>query len=168
MVKRLLLTLWLAALAPAAAGADTQPTEASILALMEVIHAEQNVASVEQQMTRMVQSSIDQASEGQELGPERREILDDMERRMLQLIHEETGWQRMKPDIVAIYRDAYSQEEIDAMLDFYGSPVGQSVIAKMPTVMRKSMQVAQRQMMSVMPRIREIQKETLRQLQSLQ
>lgn len=86
---------------------------------------------------------------------------------MFRVVSEETSWKRMKPDIVAIYRETFTQDEIDAMTEFYGSPVGQSVLEKMPGVMRKSMRVTHRQMMSVMPKIRQIQRETAAELQAL-
>lgn len=36
-------------------------------------------------------------------------------------------------------REIYTQEEIDGMIAFYGSPVGQSVVAKNPRLIKKSM-----------------------------
>lgn len=168
MWKPFVLVLVLGALPPAAIAQDAQPTDASILELMEVIDARENVASVDRYVSRMIQSSIDRAAAGQDLGPERRAVLDRMEQKIFRMVQEETSWERMRPEIVAIYRETFSQEEIDAMVEFYGSPVGQSVIDKMPGVMRKSMQVTHRQMMSVMPKIRQIQQETARELQSLE
>jgi len=40
--------------------------------------------------------------------------------------------------IVPIYAEHFTEEEIDAMLGFYKSDVGQRVIAKLPVVMRES------------------------------
>jgi len=168
MWRKFLLALSVVAFAPGLAAAETRPTEESVLELMEVLHVEENVSSVDEYMAEMIQSSIKKASSGQTLDPERQKILDDMESRMLRLIKEETSWQRMKPEIIEIYRDSYTQKEIDAMLEFYGSPVGQSVVGKMRTVMGQSMQVAQQQMMRVMPRIQKIQQETLQELRRLE
>ena len=36
-------------------------------------------------------------------------------------------------------REIYTQEEIDGMIAFYGSPVGQAVVAKNPHLIKKSM-----------------------------
>lgn len=36
-------------------------------------------------------------------------------------------------------RKVYTQEEVDAMIQFYGSPVGKSIMAKMPKYMEVSM-----------------------------
>ena len=35
--------------------------------------------------------------------------------------------------------EIYTQEEIDGMIAFYGSPVGQAVVAKNPRLIKKSM-----------------------------
>ena len=67
----------------------------------------------------------------------------------------------MEPEIVAVYRESFTQEEIDAQLSFYRSPGGQAVIAKMPMVMQKSMEMSQRQMHRLMPKMQALMKETL-------
>jgi uncharacterized protein len=46
-------------------------------------------------------------------------------------------------ELIPIYMKEYTEREIDAMLTFYRTPEGQSVIKKMPSVMTQSMLVGQ-------------------------
>jgi hypothetical protein len=45
--------------------------------------------------------------------------------------------------VIPVYDRNFTAEEIDGMVAFYSSPVGQKVLAKMPAVMQQSMQVGQ-------------------------
>lgn len=45
--------------------------------------------------------------------------------------------------VVPIYERHFTDQEIDAMIDFYRSPLGRSIISKMPVVVQESMAVGQ-------------------------
>jgi len=45
--------------------------------------------------------------------------------------------------IVPIYAQNFTDEELDGIIDFYRTPVGQSVLTKMPTVVQDSLQAGQ-------------------------
>jgi hypothetical protein len=40
--------------------------------------------------------------------------------------------------MITIYRESYTEEELQAIIDFFGSEIGQSFIKKAPEVMQKS------------------------------
>ena len=67
---------------------------------------------------------------------------------------------------MGIYRNTFSQAEVDGMLGFYRSPAGQAVIAKMPLVMQNTMQSMQGRMAVMMPRIQELQRDTVARLRA--
>ena len=46
--------------------------------------------------------------------------------------------------LVSVYDKHLTDEEIDAMLEFYRTPVGRSIISKMPAVMEESMAVGEK------------------------
>jgi len=45
--------------------------------------------------------------------------------------------------MAVVYEQVFTDDELDAMLTFYRSPAGQSMVAKMPQVMGKSVQFSQ-------------------------
>ena len=69
----------------------------------------------------------------------------------------------LKPKIAGIYRETFSQEELDGLIAFYESPVGRAYIAKMPVAMAKTMAMSQQQMQSLMPRLKAIADEARRE-----
>jgi hypothetical protein len=62
----------------------------------------------------------------------------------------------MKKDMIRIYSETFTKEELRGMSDFYATPAGQSLIAKQPDVQRKMNEAMMPRMMEVMPKIKEL------------
>lgn len=59
----------------------------------------------------------------------------------------------MLAEMVPLYAETYTLDEIHQLSAFYASPLGQKMLANMPSLMSRSMQISQRVMM---PRIQKI------------
>lgn len=79
-------------------------------------------------------------------------------------VRELMRWEVLEPILIDIYRQSFTQSEIDGMLAFYRSEVGQAVIAKMPVVMQNSIQAMQARVAALMPKLQQLQRETVAQL----
>ncbi len=55
-----------------------------------------------------------------------------------------------------VYADVYSEEELLAMKSFFGSPAGQSMLAKQPQVMAKLMPLMQEMQRDLLPKIKQL------------
>lgn len=60
--------------------------------------------------------------------------------------------------IATIYMESFTEEDVDKMLEFYHSPVGQKLVAETPNIMKKSMQVGQQLGMELQPLIQKYTK----------
>jgi uncharacterized protein len=72
---------------------------------------------------------------------------------MIDMIAREMSWENMKNDYIALYAETFTEDELRGMIAFYKTPVGQSWISKQPEVARRSMELGQRLMMRLMPRM---------------
>jgi hypothetical protein len=63
----------------------------------------------------------------------------------------------MIAEMVPIYAETYTLDEIRQLTAFYASPLGQKLQAKMPELMSRSMQISQR---VLMPRIQKAMAES--------
>jgi hypothetical protein len=81
-------------------------------------------------------------------------------------MREELSWEFMESMMMEVYTKTFSQDEVDGMLAFYASPAGRSVITKMPIAMQHSMQVMQQRMTIMIPKLQQMQKEMIAQVQS--
>lgn len=59
----------------------------------------------------------------------------------------------MKPDYIRLYDETFSSEEVDGILAFYKSSVGQSYLSKTPVLTSKTMELAQRTLGDFMPQM---------------
>ncbi|HET8854567.1 MAG TPA: DUF2059 domain-containing protein [Salinimicrobium sp.] len=61
-------------------------------------------------------------------------------------------------DIAVIYMESYTEEDVDAILDFYRTPIGQKMLAQTPKIMEKSMRLGQQWGMQLQPLIQKYSK----------
>ena len=51
------------------------------------------------------------------------------------------SYQSLKPDLTALYGDAFSQRELKDLIEFYNTPTGKKTITVMPTLMSRGAQI---------------------------
>ena len=164
---KLVMTLVLAVCASQAAYAqDAKPAEASIRQLFEVMHSSNLLDAYLTQIDGTVRASMQQALAGQQLNTKQKKILEDMGREIGSLVKAELNWSAIEPVMIEVYRNTFSQHEVDGMLTFYRSEVGQAVIAKLPTAMQKSMTSIQGHVKTLTPKIAQLEKDTAAQLKA--
>lgn len=94
-------------------------------------------------ISRQIQNSAPQAlSPGDVDGL--RQVLQDV-------LGEGVGWDKMKPDYVKMYSEAFTEEEMDAIVAFYRSPAGQQLVNKTPDIVSKTVAISQRRMAELQP-----------------
>jgi uncharacterized protein len=164
---RLLVTVVLAMLASQAAFAqDAKPSEDSVRQLFEVMHSSKLLDAYMTQIDTTVRASMQQALAGQQLNPKQKKILDEMGRQIGSLVKAELNWPAIEPLMIDVYRNTFSQQEVDGMLAFYRSEAGQAVIAKLPTAMQQSMTGIQGHAQALTPKIVQLEKDTAAQLKA--
>lgn len=75
--------------------------------------------------------------------------------RMMKIIKEEMSWAKMKLIFVDVYSSVYSVKELEALNQFFSSPVGQSFVDKTPEVNKVTMQKMSSIMISMANRVRQ-------------
>ncbi len=71
-------------------------------------------------------------------------------------ISEEMKWDNMKPEYAKIYAEVFTPEEIKAVTGFYKSPAGQAFLDKQPALIQKTMEMTQKKIANLMPRMKEM------------
>jgi hypothetical protein len=163
---KLLVTALLVLLPIAPAIAAEPASEASIRELLVTTESGKLLDGMYDQLDKLMQGAMQQAMGGQQLSPEQQKILEEMRQKVTRLYREEMSWSVFEPMLVEIYRNTFSESEVQSMIAFYKSEGGKAVIAKMPTVLQQSMLAAQKRMGPLLPRIRQIQQETIEKLRA--
>ena len=90
--------------------------------------------------------------------------LADFQQRVGALVEKTVGWKAMEPDFVELYASTYSEEELDGILAFYKSPVGQAMLDKTPELMTKGTEISQRRMREVQPELNKMLEDFIKQV----
>lgn len=68
---------------------------------------------------------------------------------------EYSDWEKLYPEYVRLYAEAYSEAELRELIAFYKSPVGRKTVDMMPRLMQQGAEIGQRQ---VEPHLPELQR----------
>ncbi|MCR6664248.1 MAG: DUF2059 domain-containing protein [Luteimonas sp.] len=117
---------------------------AKIDRLLEVVRAKDMTDGLLVQFGQMQQEMMAQAAAGHALDEERKARLDAIITKSDQQVREILAWESLLPLYRDIYTQTFSNEDIDAMLEFYSSPSGQRVLDRMPELMQNTMAAVQR------------------------
>lgn len=154
MMMRYALAALLLLSAPFAHGAP--PSDAQVDRLLTVMRAQKTVEAIVPQVQASQQHMVRQMMAGRTLTDAQQRQLDTIifksNAQMLSML----SWNRMQPLYRDIYRQTFNAEDMEAMIDFYGSPAGQNLLDKMPQLMQNTMAAMQTLMA---PMLQQMQKD---------
>jgi uncharacterized protein len=123
-------------------GATPQKT-AKIEHLLDLLRAnrlqDEIYGALTQQIDRVSQQIAQQA--GFPVA-ERASAVNDVREKMMAAMKDLVSWERLKPGMVQIYDESYSDAELDSLLAFFTSPIGQTYLNKSSEVVAKSREMA--------------------------
>jgi uncharacterized protein len=151
------LCLVLLPLAALAAPASVE----SIERFLKLTEAQKNLEAAQQYSEQMMKESLREQNQRRLLSPEAQNRMRDAMEKSAKAMREEMSWAKMKPLMVRIYADSFTQEEMDGLIAFYESPAGQAFTKKMPVVMEKSMTLMQERAGPMMQRMESAMREAM-------
>jgi hypothetical protein len=104
----------------------------------------------EMQMSRMQQMMGKMGND-----PEVTACLKSIHEEIHDLLAKELSWESSKDELVAIYASIFSTQELRGLVEFYEGPIGQVYVLKTPDLMAKTMEVAQKRVAALTPRLQE-------------
>jgi hypothetical protein len=139
------------------------PSDASIATLLSVTQSNKMLDTMYASMEQSIRQGMQAAAGNRTLTPEQARIMELAPARLASLMREEMSWAKMEPMVVQIYRESFDQAEVDGLIAFYQSPVGQSFVAKMPVVMQRSMEASHTQLQAFMPKLQAAMKQVIQE-----
>jgi len=141
---RILVAIALFALPVAVCAQPASP--ASVERLLAVSHAEQLMKSVQQRQGVVMDSVLRQveatrARQGKMLSAEDKARMRAAADKARAAMAEEMGWEKLRPLIVQVYSESFSEEEIQGLIAFYESPTGRMFVERMPQVTERMLRV---------------------------
>lgn len=141
------------------------PSDEAIETLLTVTKLEglsqKMVSDADQMMVSMAMQLAN--SQGKPMTAAQERQLDAVMKKAAELMREELSWAKLKPLYTQIYRETFTQEEVEGMVAFYRTPVGAAMIDKMPQVMQRSMELSRSRMLPMMQKMQAAMEEAVRQ-----
>ena len=164
---KLVATFVLALLASWAAPAEeAKPTDDSIRQLFKAMQSSKLIDTYMTQIEDTVHASMQQALAGRQPNLQQQKILEDLGTKILALVKQELNWASLEPMMIEVYRDTFTKHEVDAMLAFYRSETGKSVVSKLPHATGQTMERLQARIRALTPQILELEKDAAAQIKA--
>ena len=82
--------------------------------------------------------------------------LESFKKQLFGVVREQLSYERLKPELIKLYDQTFTLEEMSGINAFYKSPAGQAYLAKVPLLTQKSTQIGVSLMSSAMPQIQKM------------
>lgn len=128
--------------APAAIPAAEQASSADIDRLIKVMDMQSMMDGMMKQVGDAQASMVAEAF-GKDLSDADRARMQDLLSKTNAITRKHMSWEALEPMMRRIYTQVFSRREVDAMVAFYSSPEGHSMLKKMPEAMALSMEEMQ-------------------------
>jgi hypothetical protein len=155
MKKCLVVVLLLLSFGLLISAAEDKITRPDIDELLTITRVQKMSENAIEQMKNMMAGVAKQTN----VSPEATEKGKAMQDKMFALIESEMSWDKMRAEYAKVYAEVFTPEEVKGLIAFYKSPSGQAFLDKQPILMQKTMEMAQKRMMDLTPKIEEMIKQ---------
>jgi hypothetical protein len=116
---------------------------AKIEHLFDILKAERLQDEIYAQLTQQIDRiSVQIAQQAGFPAAERASATAEVHDKMIASMKDLTSWQRLKPGMVQIYDEEYTDAQLDAIIGFFTSPIGQAYLSKNGEITMKAREMA--------------------------
>lgn len=130
--------------------------------LLQTMKVDRMMEPIFEQMRSMMEQQFAQMDTTEDMKPILKRYID----RLVELMEQTLSWRILREDMITIYTNVFTEDELKGMLAFYKSPVGQSVITKMPSATQESIKLMQKRMPELQQKIKRIAKEMTEEIET--
>ena len=103
-------------------------------------------------LTTPVYAQVQQLCE-QAKAPAKKAVLESYTARANQALDSTIGWEKIKPEMVKLYTDNFTEDELEGLIKFYQSDLGKKMIATLPRLSAQSAQLTQAKLEQAVPKV---------------
>jgi uncharacterized protein len=141
------------------------PSSESVETLLGLTQAEANLNRMFDQLAPAMRAGVMNALKTQTLSASQEAVVSKFTATYVKSFKEQYGWSFVKPTIIQIYRETFTEEEVNGQIAFYRTPAGEAAIKKTPIVAQKSALATQSHVNSLTPKVNEAMKALVKEVQ---
>ena len=140
--------------------ADTARHNASAEAFLTLAHADKLGTPVYMQVQQMFAQRFAQTK-----APEsKKALLETYQAKANAALDSAIGWNKLKPKMVDLYTQTFTEQELKDLVKFYESPLGKKVLREMPKVTQQSAQLTQQSLEPAVPVVNKLLEDMTKEL----
>ena len=128
--------------APGVVPVAERASDADIDRLLKVMDAQSMMEGIMKQFSVSQQSMVQEAF-GKDLSDAERERMQELLAKTNAITLKHMSWTALEPVMREVYAQVFSKQEVNAMIAFYSTPEGASILKKSPQVLAVTMQEIQ-------------------------
>jgi len=141
------------------AWADEVSLQTSIEDLLRLTQAENAAFNMRHQLDHQVLELIDKMAQGKsadQLNAAQNQAIEHFKSQINQLFDENLSWGKVKEFNSRVYTESFTEAEIEELVDFYKTPLGQKMLTKMPVIIEATTRNTKAQLEIMLPRLEQI------------
>ncbi len=84
--------------------------------------------------------------------------------KVMEMVTQEMSWDKIKEDYITLYAETFTEEEMQGLIAFYKTPAGVAMLVKQPELMQRTMEMSQKMMLRIAPKIQEMTQEMMKNM----
>ena len=161
-MKRLLFILFATLFSLPAFASPAQ--DATIEKLLILTDAQKLSESAVSDSDELIETTLKPVLQLDNMSAEKKKVIEAFLDKYKNIVKEEFSGEKMVPDYIRIYRETFTEEELQSLIAFYESPAGQMFIRKTPEIMDKMSDLLRMKMVFILSRMNTALNETLKAL----
>jgi uncharacterized protein len=166
---RTLYVVTISCLAAVTSSIAAPPSDQSINELLDVMNMprmmDQILTNMDQEIKAGMQRGLQQSLRGREPTAEQRAEVDKFQKKLMGIMRDELTFDKVKDIYVRVYRETFTQEEVNGLIAFYKSPAGKAYVEKVPSVMQRAGAEMQSRIGPMVQKLNIMQQEFLKDLE---
>lgn len=140
--------------------ADAASHAAAARQLLKLVNADQIAGPWYGQVNQMFAQRFAETQ-----APEsKKAVLESYQAKADATLNKVVGWDKLEPEMVKLYTKGFSEAELNELIAFYKSPLGQKVLKQMPALFSESMKMTQSKLEPVVPQINQLLEQMTKEL----
>jgi len=134
------------------ASADAAGHKAQAERFLELVNADRLAVPVYAQVQQMFAQRFEQT----QAPASKRALLERYQSKADAELDKAIGWEQVKPDLITLYTETFTEQELSQLNDFYESALGKKMLTKLPELNARSAQVTQAKLESAVPKVNKL------------
>ena len=139
------------------------PSDESILKMMSALQLQGSLDQMVAEVDAGMKAALKQQVQGKQMTPLQEAQVGQLQTRMSATIKEDLSFAKMKYIYLKVFRDTFTQEEVNGINAFYSSPAGKAMMEKIPSATKKASTLLQEHLEPTIRKVKAMQHEFMKE-----